>query len=433
MNILIVETVWMGGKRYKFFDKLLLTTFSILPTLQARELAAVTPKNHMVTVANERYTPIDYDTPYDVVLINFVTPTTPHAYEIADTFRKKGIPVVLSGFHASGIPDEAKHHADSVLIGRNELGWLTALKDLEHKTLQPFYHTPPYQEGMYLPPTNVRLPGFVMTGAVEATRGCPYHCEFCPETNIPGGMTLFKRPVDEVIEEIKKMPQKNLMFYDTSLTIDPTYTKELFKKMKGLRKKFFCNGNVNVLAHDRELVRLSKDAGCVAWLIGFESMCQSTLDNVGKFTNKVEEYTQAVNTIHQNHMAVIGSFIFGFDTDTPEVFKTTLSMIKKLGIDVADFSILTPLPGTPLFQKLDSQGRILTKDWRLYNMGHAVFTPAHMTPAELVEGVRRFYAEFYGMDYTIKRMIKGLRLGLYTFTVIFARNLIAVMTRQKLA
>jgi radical SAM superfamily enzyme YgiQ (UPF0313 family) len=433
MNILIVETVWMGGKRYKFFDKLLLTTFSILPTLQARELAAVTPKNHMVTVANERYTPIDYDTPYDVVLINFVTPTTPHAYEIADTFRKKGIPVVLSGFHASGIPDEAKHHADSVLIGRNELGWRTVLEDLEKKTLQPVYQAPPYEKSMHLPPTNVRLPGFVMTGAVEATRGCPYHCEFCPETNIPGGMTLFKRPIEEVTEEIKRMPQKNLMFYDTSLTIDPTYTKELFKRMKGLRKKFFCNGNVNALAHDTELIRLSKEAGCLAWLIGFESMCQNTLDNAGKLTNKVEEYAQAVHNIHQNHMAVIGSFIFGFDNDTPRVFQTTLSMIKELGIDVADFSILTPLPGTPLFQKLDSQGRILTKDWRLYNMGHAVFTPNHMTPTELEEGVRRVYAEFYSRIYTIKRMTRGLRLGFRTFAVIFARNLVAVMTRQKLA
>ena len=127
MNILIVETVWMGGARYKFLDKTLLTAFSILPTLQARELAAITPKQHTVSVVNERYSPIDYDTAYDVVLINYVTSTAPRAYDIADNFRKKGVPVVLSGFHASGLPEEAKQHADSVLIGRNEHGWLTIL------------------------------------------------------------------------------------------------------------------------------------------------------------------------------------------------------------------------------------------------------------------------------------------------------------------
>jgi radical SAM superfamily enzyme YgiQ (UPF0313 family) len=131
-------------------------------------------------------------------------------------------------------------------------------------------------------------------------------------------------------------------------------------------------------------------------------------------------------------MAVIGDFIFGFDTDTREVFEKTLSMIKDLEIDVADFSILTPFPGTPLFKKLDNQGRILTKDWKVYNMGHAVFRPNHMTPEELEDGVRRVYNEFYGMSFTIKRIVRSLRLGMFTFLVIFARNLVAMMSRRRL-
>jgi len=238
MNILIVETVWMGGARYRFLDKTLLTAFSILPTLQARELAAITPKQHTVSVINERYSKIDFNVVYDVVLINFVTSTAPRAYTIADTFRQKGVPVVLSGFHASGLPDEAKQHADSVLIGRNEAGWLSVLQDIEQKKLQPVYHAPPYNDSLILPPTKITLPGFMMTGAIEATRGCPYHCEFCPESNIQGGSSFYKRPVSEVIAEIKTIPQKTLMFYDTSLTIDPLYTKELFREMKGLHKKW---------------------------------------------------------------------------------------------------------------------------------------------------------------------------------------------------
>jgi radical SAM superfamily enzyme YgiQ (UPF0313 family) len=432
MNILIIETVWMGGKRYKFLEKTLLTTFSILPTLQARELAAVTPKNHTVTVVNERYTTINYNEAYDVVLINYVTSTAPHAYEIADTFRKKGIPVVLSGFHASGLPQEAKQHADSVLIGRNELGWLTVLQDVKQKKLQPFYHTPPYDNTTQLPPTNVSLPGFAITGAVEATRGCPYHCEFCPETNTPGGCQFYKRPVDDVIEEIRKIPQKTIMFYDTSLTIDPAYTKELFKKMKGLHKRFFCNGNVNILAKDLELVRLSKEAGCVAWLIGFESISQNTLDSVGKTTNTVDEYIQAVHNIHKNHMAVIGDFIFGFDTDTPETFEKTLKVIQELQIDVVDFSILTPFPGTPLYNKLEGEERILTKDWSKYNLKTVVFTPKQMKITELQQGVQYMYYDFYSLPYTLKRIIRSLRYGVYPGFVVLSRNLIVTMGSRRL-
>jgi radical SAM superfamily enzyme YgiQ (UPF0313 family) len=272
-----------------------------------------------------------------------------------------------------------------------------------------------------------------MTGALEATRGCPYRCEFCPETNIPGGDIFYKRPIPEVIEEIKKIPQKTLMFYDTSLTIDPAYTKELFQNMKRLRKRFFCNGNADALAKDEDLVRLSKEAGCVAWLIGFESISQDTLDSVGKKTNKVIDYAQAIKNIHKHHMVVIGDFIFGFDTDTKNVFEQTLKAVKELNIDVADFSILTPFPGTPLFYKLESQSRILTKDWTLFNMGHAVFRPFHMSPAELENGVRGVYNEFYGKAYTLRRITRGVRLGLYPFFVIVARNIIAMMGRRRLA
>jgi radical SAM superfamily enzyme YgiQ (UPF0313 family) len=430
MNILIIETVWMGDTSYSFFQKTLLTMFSILPTLQARELAAMTPKHHTVTVLNERYSQIDYHITYDVVLINFVTSTAPRAYAIADAFRKKGVCVVLSGFHASGLPEEAKQHADSVLIGRNESGWLTILKDIEQKNLQPFYHAPPYTSALRLPPTNIRLPGLVLTGAIEATRGCPYGCDFCPETNIPGGKSFYKRPVQEVIDEIISLPQRTFLFYDTSLTIDPIYSKELFNKMKGVHKKFFCNGNVDVLADDRELVRLSKQAGCIAWLVGFESINQNTLDSAGKTTNRVEKYIQAVHNIHQNHMAVIGDFIFGFDNDTTEVFEQTFLFIKKLNIDAADFSILTPFPGTPLFKRLDEQGRIITKQWKDYNMKHAVFTPKGMTPQELERGVQQIQNRFYGLAYTTQRLIHSLSLGIRPFMTMVMRNLMAMRRKQ---
>ena len=432
MNILIIENVWMGNANYGFFDKTLLTAFSILPTLYARRIAAITPKKHSVSVINERYTKIDFDETYDMVHINFTTSTTPRAYEIADRFRKKNIPVVLSGLHASAIPEEAKQHADSVLLGSGELNWLKLIEDFEKNELKPFYQPVAYSESTNIPPTNIELPGFVISGAIEATRGCPYQCEFCRETNIPGGSYFYTRPVEDVISEIKSMPQKFLTFYDTSLTIKPDYAKSLFKQMKELNKKFSCNGNSDALVHDKELVQLSKEAGCVSWLIGFESISQKTIDEMGKKTNNVKEYQQAVKNIHDNGMVAIGCFVFGFDTDTKEVFDDTLRTIKKLEIDVADFSVLTPFPGTPLFAKLEKEGRILSKDWSKYNMKNVVFEPRNMTPEELRKGVKKMYMEFYSTPYTVKRAIKSLRLGMYQFFLVLERNISTNMNSRRL-
>lgn len=432
MNILVIENIWMGEQKYGFFDKTLFTAFSILPTLYARKIAAITPKKHNVKVLTERYSNINFDEPYDIININFTTSTTPRAYEIADKFRKKGKTVVLSGLHPSALPEEAIKHADSVLLGWGELNWLQFLRDYENNSIQAIYQPTKYDKSTQIPPTNVKLPGLVISGAIEATRGCPYKCKFCPESNLPGGSEFYTRPINEVINEIKSIPQKTIMFYDTSLTIKPEYTKTLFKEMKGLNKKFFCNGNVDVLANDIELIRLSWEAGCLAWLVGFESVTQKTIDNAGKKTNKVNDYFKAVKNIHNNKMAVIGCFIFGFDTDTKDVFDITIKTIKDLEIDVADFCALTPFPGTPIFDQLNKEGRITTKDWSKYTMKEVVFQPKNMSAKELLDGVKKMYTEFYSAFYTTKRIVKSLKLGIYPFFIVLARNSIAKINSRRL-
>ena len=432
MNILVIENIWMCNLKYGLLDKTLYTAFSILPTLYARKIAAITPKNHTVEVLTERYSKINFDKPYDIININFTTSTTPRAYEIADKFREKGKTVVLSGLHPSALPEEAIQHADSVLLGWGELNWLKFLQDYENNNIKPIYHPVKYDDSVHIPPTDVKLPGFVITGAIEATRGCPYKCKFCPETNLPGGAQFYTRPINEVISEIKSMPQKTIMFYDTSLTINPEYTKSLFKEMKRLNKKFFCNGNVDILAKDLELVKLSHEAGCVSWLVGFESISQETIDSTGKVTNKVNEYFKAVKNIHDNKMAVVGCFIFGFDTDTKEIFDTTINTIKKLEIDVADFCTLTPFPGTPIFDEFEKEDRIITKDWTKYTMKEVVFKPKNMTKEELIDGVKKMYSEFYSTPYTIRRIINSYRLGIYPFFMVLARNTIAKINSRRL-
>jgi len=426
MKILLIEQLKRPHRSSPSFITRFLTTFSILPTLYIRRLAAITPSHHEVTIINERYTNLEISDAYDLVVIHYTTPSSAYAYEIADRFRKANTSVILCGLHASALPNEALDHADAVLVGRGECNWLTALKDAEQKKLQTMYLPEPYDDTTCkIPPTSVDLPGFVMMGAVEATRGCPYHCTFCPEGNTSYGNNFYTRPVEEVIDEIKQIPQQIIMFYDLSLTVDPEYTKELFSQMKSVHKRFFCNGNVNFLASDLELVQLSQQAGCIGWLVGFESFHQATLDAIGKNTNKVASYKKAVEFIHSHNMIVIGDFMFGFDNDTRDVFDTTLSMIKELEIDVADFSILTPFPGTPLFEQLQKEGRILTTNWEQYTMFQPVFQPKQMTPEELYQGVSSLYHRFYSPKYTVNRIVQNIPRGFYPFTSAVARNMLA--------
>ncbi len=432
MHILIVETVWMGRAQYGLFDKTVMTAFSILPTLQARQLAAITPKNHTVTLINERYQPVDVTKPYDAVLINFTTSTAPRAYEIADAFRARHIPVVLSGIHASAVPEEAKQHADAVLLGRGEPTWPTVLEDLEHHRLQSFYPPVPYSSNLVIPPTRIDLPGFVLTGAVEATRGCPYHCDFCPETHLSGSQPFYKRPVNDVVEEIKSLPQRTVMFYDETLTADPAYARELFTRLIDVKKRFFCNGNVDVLAKDPELVKLSRQAGCLGWFIGFESICEQSLDSYHKRTNRIEEYHRAVDNIHGNRMAVFGSFMLGADGETPEVFSRTRELLSDLDLDVVDFCILTPLPGTPLFRRLEAEGRILSKDWSRYTLNQVVFQPRQMSVHQLIAGTQGLYAWFYRPKNTVRRLVRSLRFGFTGFVAVAARNIVATMVARRL-
>ncbi|RLF59189.1 MAG: hypothetical protein DRN27_03335 [Thermoplasmata archaeon] len=433
MKILLIEQLRTRKTSYKAFEKIMLTSFSILPTLYMRRLAAITPKKHHITLINERYEPVIYSDDFDIVVIHFTTASANIAYETADNFKRLNVPVILCGLHASAMPNEGLKHADSILMGRGEANWITLLKDAEINSLKQKYDPKPYESlSKSIPPTNVRLPGFQLMGAIEATRGCPYLCSFCPESNTPNGSHYYKRSITEIIEEIKKAPQRIIMFYDASLTIDPVFTKKLFKQMIPLKKKFFCNGNVDVLSKDDELIELSKQAGCIGWLIGFESISQKTIDSVNKKTNTVSIYKQAIDHIHLHKMMVIGDFMFGFDTDTKDVFQTTVKTIIGLGIDVADFTIVTPFPGTPFYEELKKQNRITSKNWNDYTMYSVVYQPKQMNKEELIDGIYDVYRRFYAPKNTLLRILKGARFGFYPFFSILSRNFISMIASTKI-
>jgi radical SAM superfamily enzyme YgiQ (UPF0313 family) len=395
------------------------------PYLSIQQLIAATPEEHEIVFIDERNENINFDGDYDLVgLMQCFTMYANRAYEIADNFRKKGIPVVLGGWHPTAFPDEAKQHSDSVLVGEQEKIWLSILKDAEKKQLKPFYKAEKLLEAQEIPPHQSKIGSFPFPVArVEVARGCPQACNFCMHPIMHG--TDYKlRPLEKVIKEIKEIKQKTILFTEPSLTLDPEYTKQLFKEIKPLKKKFICYGHSDVLAKDEELLILSKKAGCLAWWIDFESVSQQTLDNLNKKTNKIEEYAKAIDKIHKHKLGVIGTLIFGLDTDTLDAFNETREALKNWDVDAIEVNIVCPFPGTPLFNKLDKEGRILTKDWSKYNEWNIVFQPKNMTPKQLWENSRKIAKEFYSYPDFLKRIISSIKLGLPSFVYVLTQNIL---------
>ena len=413
------------------FNRSIFTTFSLIASIYARQIAAVTPKKHTVIIL-ENNENINYNEEYDCVHIHFKTGLAKEAYKMADEYRKAGKIVILSGTHTTALPEEAKTHADSVLIGSAEHLWPIALKDLEKGKLKPIYDSKNYNKPDTLITKNFEIPtNQTIIGIIEATRGCPYKCDFCQESNVQSGSIFQVRPIEEIIKDIKKIPQKFLFFCDASLTIDTTYTKKLFRKMKPFHKKFICEGNADVLAKDEELLKLAYEAGCIEWTVGFESFSQQTLVDINKKTNTIEEFAKVVKNIHKYKMAVLGNFIFGFDQDTPNIFQLTRDNIKKLGLDSARFAILTPYPGTPLFNKMEKESRITTYDWSKYNRKNVVFKPKNMTVEELKIGFKKISENFNSISNLIYRDIRSLKYGIYPFLSTVERNIESYLNRPK--
>ena len=414
MRILFIYPYPSKNSHSSYTKFLKIFFYSPISTFEA--LSSVTPKEHSIEIIDERFEKIDFEKDYDIIGISAMTPQAPRAYTITDEFRRRGKKVVLGGWHPSALPEEAKKYSNSVLIGEGEELWPQLLKDIDKGKLKRIYRQERPVDLSSIPITGsgrAKEKGFRAAVVIEATRGCPNGCDFCAITHSPGRRIFRVRPVERVIEEIRSIPQKYLIFNDASLTINPEYTKLLFKHMKELNKKFFCYGNANVLLRDEELLKLAHEAGCMSWFIGFDSVSQRSINTIGKRTNKVNEYTAVINKIHDFGMNVEGSFMFGFDTDTSDIFDCTLDFICDSEIDKAEFHILTPFPDTPLFDRLEKQNRILTKDWSKYDSKNVVFKPKHITAEELIDGVKKMYTGFYNPSNILKIIGRYVNKGFY--------------------
>jgi radical SAM superfamily enzyme YgiQ (UPF0313 family) len=372
-----------------------------LPSITLEQLISITPDKYEVECVDERWENVDFNWDGDLVGISTQTLSANRAYNIADEFRKRGKKVVLGGYHPSALPKEAKQHADAVVIGEAELSWPQLLRDFENGKLKPFYQIMPVDPKMIPPPKRISQ-SLSFMGMIQATRGCPHGCKYCAVQNVEGS-NFRTRPIKNVIEEIKSLQENRFFFADSSMTINSKYSKELFQEMTGLNKKFSCYGNINVLRNDDDFLNLASEAGCETWLIGFESVCKESIRYIGKKTNKVEEYASGVKKIRDYGMMVTGLFMFGFDTDKLDIFETTLKAINQMELNRAAFSIVTPFPGTALFDELEKEGRILTKDWSKYNLRNVVFQPKNMSAEQLVNGRNSMVKEFYSLSNCLRR------------------------------
>ena len=399
MRILLLLPWETDYKAYrdKFSTKL---TYAPL-TLAA--LAAMVPAelNARIDICDEMVQSFSYDTAYDVVAVSFVTSSAVRAYKIAEKFREKGAHVVFGGYHTTFMPDEAAQHADTIIVGPAERAFPQFLRDFANKIPQAKY------EMLCITPDDCVIPhrdllpqkGYLNVPCVVANRGCPNRCEFCA---ISAMNQPCPRPVAAVIDEIASLKTKRLLFFDPNFFYSKPYALELMDGLKRLKVKWGCNATVQ-MAYDQELVEAAQRSGCGGVLFGLESLSREAMLAVKKGFNDPSKYKQAIEVMHESGISVNGCFVLGFDTDTKESLLTLPEQVEYLGVNIVRYAILTPVPNSKLYNRLNDEGRIITTDWTKYTQNKAVFLPKNMTPQKLEEIYQNVWRDSYKMGKVLKR------------------------------
>lgn len=374
-----------------------------------------------VRVVDENREPLPADLP-DLVMIAVWTCLAPSAYELADLYRERGVPVVLGGVHASLMPGEALRHADSVVTGEAEAVLGEVLDDAAANRLKPVYHgvwasmdeVPTVHEylDLYDSPTYRRVP----VHSLQTARGCRYNCSYCSVIRLNGrGMRHMtpERAVDElsVIRSLRpRLPGGTPVFIlDDDVMSEPDYARNLFEAIvrERLKAPYLIQAST-AFARDEEVLRLASKAGVLTVFIGLESLERESLVEANK-KNRPGEYAELVSNIHAHGIGVSAGIIFGFDNDTPEVFDRTVDQLDRIGVDSARFTALSPLPGTQVFADLYEQDRIIDLDWGHYDGAHVLIQPAQMTPEQLRAGVTRSFHRWYSTGARARRFVRQLR------------------------
>lgn len=379
--------------------------FSMLPSLY---VAASMPPDVEVRIIDEDIEAIDFDTDADLIGISFMTYNAPRAYAIAHRFRaERGKKVIFGGYHPTLLPQEASRYADAVCVGDAEPVVPQIIEDFKRDRLKPVYTSQPASlAGLPIPRRDLIEAGdYAPLDVIQATRGCHYRCTFCSVASFHH-YRFRTRPVDEVIEELKTLG-RYVLFMDDSLTADRQYAKELFTKMVPLEKRWFSQCSLSI-AQDVDLLWLAAESGCRGLFIGFESLSSKNLQAWRKYNNAGRDYKEMVDRLHDYGIAVFAGFVFGSDDDTVDVFEQTLDFLLEANVEVLQATRLTPFPGTPLYQEMEENNRIIDRDWGHYDFGHVVYEPAQMSRSTLDNGVGWVQKQFYSRRHIAGRSIRCL-------------------------
>ncbi len=375
------------------------------PQVSLLYVASLTPPEHEVDVVEEELEPLDFDRDGDLVGITAMTATAGRAYEIADEFRRRGRRVVLGGIHPTIRAAEAAEHADAVVVGEAEPVWQQVLDDAAAGSLKPTYvSSPDWDLDQHpLPRRELRKTRSVLgIEPVVASRGCPYSCEFCCVHSI-FGRRIRHVAVERVIEDIRRSGSHHVMFLDDNIVGDQHYATELFKALQPLGIKWVGQASISFVKN-RELLDLAVRSGCAGLFVGLETVSEETMARHRKTMGDQSSTMDAIHQVMDHGIYLHASMVFGFDEDGPEVFDETLEFLARSRIPSVTFNVITPYPGTALYDRLHSAGRIITEDWRYYDHCTPVFEPMRMRPEELAEGYLRAKETFYSWPRILARM-----------------------------
>jgi radical SAM superfamily enzyme YgiQ (UPF0313 family) len=371
--------------------------YSLFPPLGLATLAGYLPDEDEVTLQDEHVETLDLDDEPDLVVIQVYITSARRAYQIADRYRAKGAFVALGGLHVTSLPDEAAAHADAIFIGPGEDIWPAFLSDyragrpgkLYRSQIRTLDGLPRIRRDL------IKRHLYLVPNSIVVSRGCPHTCYFCyKEAFFEGGRSFYTQTVDDALAEIERLPGRHLYFLDDHLFGNPRFAAALFDGMKGMGRLWQAAGTVkSVLAPD--LLEKAVESGLRSLFVGFETLNPANLREQHKYQNLNRDYTAAIRRLHDLGVMVNGSFVFGMDDDDESVFERTVEWAVEQGVETATFHILTPYPGTALYQRMVQQGRMTSEDWDLFDTRHVVYRPAKMPAAALEAGYWRAYRDFY--------------------------------------
>ncbi|NLM34825.1 MAG: B12-binding domain-containing radical SAM protein [Clostridiales bacterium] len=376
------------------------------PSLGLLTIANLTPKDHEVVIENENIEKIDFNSPVDLVGITVTVDVMNRAIEIAKEFQRRGVSVVAGGIHITAEPEKAVEYFDAICVGMAERVWGEILEDKEKNSLKKVYYDMEGMTGDEIVSPKYKIidnKKYLYTNIVSTSRGCPFKCDFCYNSCKGTIKTYINRPIEDVIEDIKVLKTRHIMFIDDNFIGNPKWTKEFLKAIKPLKLKWNAAVSSNIVDMP-DLLDEMKESGCQSLFIGFESINSKSIDTVHKVQNSVSKYERLVDEIHKRGIMINASFVFGLDEDDCSVFKNTLDWIVKNKIETVTSHILTPYPGTKLYSSLLEENRIVDFNLSNYNTAHVVYKPKKISAEELYEGYLRIYKEIYSFKNIIKRL-----------------------------